>query len=399
MPEAFYPGAVVRAESDAAVQLTKAAGLLTNPLDAECLLENAFDGGQPRRGLPPTRLLFEPASPASHRSPATERSHPDWACRASRAAGYPHRSGFVFSAGVDGGPSVAGWPWHRWWSGRGLPSGADVVITGLPRSGTSYFCAALHNVRNCVAINEPEEIFAHLSDTSPPWGMPLYYAELRREILAGRPIVNKIRDGRFIEDTAEGINEERYVPAVSGPGFLLATKNTLAYLARLPLLEQSMPGVTCVACIRNPVDTVASWKGTFDHLSAAAVRNFRAGCVGDERLSPAARDRVGEIDLEPRLERRRALLWRHLALLVEEAGGFVRPVIRYEQLVTDPERTLRDLLASIPAAPPPVPVEPFVPSAVRTQRVSSLTADDLAAIHDVCADVAARFGYDLACSS
>jgi hypothetical protein len=40
-----------------------------------------------------------------------------------------------------------------------------------------------------------------------------------------------------------------------------------------------------------------------------------------------------------------------------------------------------------------------VPSAVRTQRVSSLTADDLAAIHDVCADVAARFGYDLACFS
>ncbi len=291
------------------------------------------------------------------------------------------------------------WPWRRWWQSPGTSQGADVIITGLPRSGTSYFCAALHNVRNCVAINEPEEIFAHLSDTKPPWGMPRYYAQLRDDIVAGRAVTNKMRAGRFIEDTAEGINEERYVPAISGPGFLLATKNTLAYLARLPLLEQSMPGVTCVACIRNPVDTVASWKGTFDHLAGAAVRNFRAGNVGDERLSPAARDRVGEIDLEPRLERRRALLWRHLALLVEEAGGFVRGVIRYERLVTDPERTLRDVLASIPAAPPLVPVQPFVPSAVRTRRVSSLTADDLAAIRDVCADVAARFGYDTVCSS
>lgn len=294
---------------------------------------------------------------------------------------------------------MGGWPWRRWWQVRGAPQGADVVITGLPRSGTSYFCTALHNVRDCVAINEPEEIFAHLSDTAAPWGMPRYYAQLRGDIVAGRPIVNKMRDGRFIEDTAEGIHEERYVPTISGPAFLLATKNTLAYLARLPLLEQSMPGVTCVACIRNPVDTVASWKSTFDHLSAAAVRNFRAGCVGDERLSPAARDRVAEIDMELRLERRRALLWRHLALLVEEAGGFVRAVIRYEQLVTDPERTLRDLLASIPAAPSLVPVQPFVPSSVRTRRVSSLTADDLAAIREVCADVAARFGYDLACSS
>jgi hypothetical protein len=282
---------------------------------------------------------------------------------------------------------------------RGSPQGADVVITGLPRSGTSYFCAALHNVRDCVAINEPEEIFAHLSDTGPPWGMPRYYAELRSDIMAGRPIVNKIRDGRFIEDTAEGIHEERYVPAVSGPGFLLATKNTLAYLARLPLLEQSMPGVTCVACIRNPVDTVASWKGTFDHLSAATARNFRAGFVGDQLLSAVARDRLAEIDAAPRIERRRALLWRHLALLIEEAGVFVKAVIRYERVVTDPERTLRGLLASIPAAPPLVPVQPFAPSEVRTRRVSSLTADDLAAIRDVCAEVAARFGYDLACSS
>jgi hypothetical protein len=294
---------------------------------------------------------------------------------------------------------VGEWPWRRWWQARGTSQGADVVITGLPRSGTSYFCTALHNMRDCVAINEPEEIFAHLSDTGPPWGMPRYYAQLRDDIVAGRAIVNKMRDGRFIEDTAEGIHEERYVPAVAGPGFLLATKNTLAYLARLPLLEQSMPGVTCVACIRNPVDTVASWKGTFDHLSAAAVRNFRAGYAGDERLSPAARERVGEIDMEPRLERRRALLWRHLALLVEEAGAFVSAVIRYERLVTDPERTLREVFSRIPSAPPLVPVQPFVPSSVRTQRAACLSADDIAAIKEVCGDVAARFGYDTAGSS
>lgn len=289
---------------------------------------------------------------------------------------------------------MGGWPWHRWWPAHAKPRGADVVITGLPRSGTSYFCAALHNVQDCIAINEPEEIFSHLSDTAPPWGMPRYYAELRSDIMAGRPIVNKIRDGRFIEDTAAGIHEERYVPAVSGPGFLLATKNTLAYLARLPLLEQSMPAATCVACIRNPVDTVASWKGTFDHLSAAAVRNFRAGFIGDQLLSAAARSRLTEIDAEPRLERRRALLWRHLALLIEEAGAFVRAVIRYERVVTDPERTLRDVFSRVPSAPPLLPVQPFVPSSVRTQRAACLSADDIAAIREVCADVAARFGYD-----
>lgn len=290
------------------------------------------------------------------------------------------------------------WPWRGWLRVNERAAGADVVVTGLPRSGTSYFCTALHNVRECVAINEPEEIFSYLSDTSPPWGMPRYYAQLRDDVMAGRPILNKMRDGRFIEDTAEGIHEEWYVPAVSGAAFLLATKNTLAYLARLPLLERSMPGVTCVACIRHPLDTVASWKGTFDHLAAAAVRNFRAGFVGDDRLSPAGRDRVAEIDAEPRVEWKRALLWRHLALLIDEAGSFVRAVVRYERLVTDPENTLRAVFGHIPSAPPLAPVHPFVPSTVRTRRASSLTVDDLDAIRGVCADVAARYGYDTSAS-
>jgi len=292
---------------------------------------------------------------------------------------------------------MLGWPWRsgRGGDGRDAAQGADVLITGLPRSGTSYLCTAVHNVRQCVAINEPEEIFAHLADERPPWGLARYYAGLRADIRAGRPILNKMHNGRFIEDTAQGISEERYVPAVAGPGFLLATKNTLAYLARLPLLRRALPAATCVACIRHPVDTIASWKGTFSHLSAAAVQDFRAGFAGDERLAPAGRERVAAIAAEPRVELRRALLWRHLALLLEEAGGTVGPVIRYETLVTDPEATVRGMLEWIPAAPPFVPVQPFVPSRVRSDRAAGLTAADHAAIRDVCGDVARRFGYDV----
>jgi hypothetical protein len=293
---------------------------------------------------------------------------------------------------------MGSWPWSRWLrpAESHRIAGADVLITGLPRSGTSYLCTAMHNVRECVAINEPEEIFTHLGDTSPPWGLPGYYARLRADILAGRPIVNKMRDGRFIEDTAEGITEERYVPAVSGPGFLLATKNTLAYLARLPMLARAMPTATCIACIRHPVDTVASWAGTFSHLSGATVRDFRAGFVGDERLSPAGRQRVADIAAEPRVEWKRALLWRHLALLIDEAGPFVGPVVRYEYLVTDPAGTVAGLLGRMTHAPPFLPAQPFVTSRVRTGRAAGLTLEDLTAIREVCADVAGRFGYDVA---
>jgi hypothetical protein len=84
------------------------------------------------------------------------------------------------------------------------PSGnaVDLVVTGIPRSGTSFFTSTLHLIENCVAINEPEEIFLHLDDSCPPWSMASYYLSLRESIVSRRPIRNKLTGGRVIEDTA-----------------------------------------------------------------------------------------------------------------------------------------------------------------------------------------------------
>lgn len=273
--------------------------------------------------------------------------------------------------------------------------GADVLVTGIPRSGTSYFCTLLHNLQDCVAINEPEEIFRHLNDTFPPWGMRAYYGSLRSDILARRPISNKIHDGRLIEDTAVVQHEELYSPEVTSPGFLLATKNTLAYLARLPLLARAMPEAAIVACIRNPFDAIASWKGTFEHLAGASVRQIRLGFVGDPLLRPEARARVQEIDSEGNVERKRAMFWRHLAHLMLEDRNQIAQVLRYEDLVSDPERHLKDLFTHIANVPAFRPIEPFHPSSARKARSSILTTGDIEVIREVCGDAAAAFGYDL----
>lgn len=276
-------------------------------------------------------------------------------------------------------------------------SGPDVVITGIPRSGTSYFCTLFNTLRECVAINEPEDIFQHLGDAGPPWGLRAYYARMRADILAGRPVGNMMADGRFIEDTATGAREEWYVPQVSGPGFLFATKNTLAYLARLPQVAAALPEATCLACIRHPFDAVASWKSTFHNLTHAAVQSIRVGFVGDPLLTEPGRERVAEIAATEPVERRRALFWRHLALLLLEAGPRVAEIIRYESLVGDPEGVMRRVWAgTIPAAPAFEPLRPLEPSAVRHGRRGGLTAADVAAIREVCGEVAIRFGYDVA---
>ncbi len=276
------------------------------------------------------------------------------------------------------------------------PSGPDVLITGIPRSGTSFFCTLLHKLRDCVAINEPEEIFRYVNDTAAPWGMASYYARLRADISAGRPIENKIHEGKLIEDTAVVFNEELYTPKVSSAGFLLATKNTLAYIARLPMLARAMPEAAIVACVRHPFDAIASWKGTFNHLSGATVEQIRVGNVADSLMSPAAHARLEQVAASREPEPRRALFWRHLALLILEDRARVHSVLRYEDLVADPEQVLRTLLGRLRRAPPFEPLEPIAPATARRHRSSAMTDRDYDAIHDLCADVAREFDYDLA---
>ncbi len=269
----------------------------------------------------------------------------------------------------------------------------NVIVTGIPRSGTSYLCTQLHNLKDCVAINEPEEIFQILPDPNNMHGMRTYYDALRSRIAAGEPVANKISNGKLIEDTAVVFAEEFYRPGVSTDRFVLATKNTLGYLARLSYLLDAMPEAMFIACVRNPLDTLASWKSTFSHLSGATVRDLRLGYVDDPHLDAAARSRLREIDQEGRLEVRRALFWSHLARIILEHRDRLF-VLRYEDLVGDPQGRLAAVYAAMQDAPPFVPETPFVPSGVRSKR-QALNGQDHAAILEHCGEVAKQFGYDL----
>jgi len=269
----------------------------------------------------------------------------------------------------------------------------NILITGIPRSGTSYLCTQLHNLKDCVAINEPEEIFRILPDPKDIPAMHNYYAQLRTAIISGSPIFNKISNGKLIEDTALAFAEESYRPKVSAAQFVLATKNTLGYLARLSYLLEAMPRATFMACVRNPFDTIASWKTTFWHLSAATVKDFRLGFLGDSRLSAASNARLQKIEDESRLEVRRALLWSHLAQIILDHRERIT-ILRYEDLVSDPESKLREIFSNMPYALDFSPLIPFTASSIRSKR-EALNELDRSAILEYTQVTASQFGYDL----
>lgn len=226
--------------------------------------------------------------------------------------------------------------------------GMDLIVTGLPRSGTSFLCRILSERPDTVVINEPSEIFPALVGKESPWGLACFYAELRRDLLAARPVLNKHIGGRLVDDTARQIDMPiPYRTTVSKVEFTLGTKNTLAYLARLPALLKVMPNAHVVALVRHPYDCLASWEQSFEHLRFADLESQPVGSSDDLAMTGWQRGVLKEIASTECLSIRRALWWRFLVLQLLDAGGRVRWV-RYEDFVLDPQATTELLLSDAP---------------------------------------------------
>ncbi|MCP8464773.1 sulfotransferase [Pseudomonas sp. ZM23] len=231
---------------------------------------------------------------------------------------------------------------------HGEYAGENLIITGPPRSGTSFLCRVLSERLQTVIINEPAEIFQALSDAYSPWGLPHLYANLRREVTAGRPVMNKHVDGRLVSDTAREPNiAAPYIAPIRGPGFTLGTKNTLAYLSRLPSLLRVMPDARVVALVRHPYDSLASWEATFDHLRLADVEAQPFGGLDDPSMTGCQKAALREIAATECLPVRRALWWRFLVTQLLDAGNRVR-WLRYEDFMRAPHAMAELLMTDAP---------------------------------------------------
>ena len=272
------------------------------------------------------------------------------------------------------------------------PPPADGLVTGIPRSGTSFLCGCLHRLRDQVAINEPAEVFPALGRRRP-WGIPLLHADLRARILAGEPVENKLRGDRVVEDTAVHDVRGTYRPAVGRDDFGLWTKNTLAYLARLAQLGDVIPWAPIAACVRHPYDAIGSWATSFPHLRDAAVTGFPVGGPADPLLGDAERERLAAIAACADSAVRRALLWRHLALQILDRRRSLT-IVRYEDLVANPATVVASLVARLPGGPDAAGLDQLRPSAPSRSR-ERLTESDRDAIRVTCAAVAGELGYEL----
>jgi hypothetical protein len=175
--------------------------------------------------------------------------------------------------------------------------------------------------------------------------------------------------------------------AVEKSDFSLWTKNTLAYLNRLPQLLEAMPEATFVACVRHPLDTVESWARTFPHLRDADVERFQVGHPSDRWLSQTQREDLSVISACDALPRRRAMLWNYLAsIILEHSDRLI--IVRLEDFAENPVAMLNDVVTGRGHRGLPV-------SSIRIGSRKIAAADVLEQIADECNANAARLGYSM----
>ncbi len=219
--------------------------------------------------------------------------------------------------------------------------GRNIVVTGIPRSGTTLVCYLLHQLPNTVALVEPWLGWRFFLTRNPERACEAvvrFFERTRSRILDARPVLSLHRHGEIPTNTVE---EQRRAatlrrlqvrigwfrirkPVTSD--FWLVVKYPGVFTALLEGLVRRFP---VYALIRNPLAVLASWDSV--NLS---VRKGRLPTT--ERLDASLRRMLSK--LPDRFERQIRLLgW-----FFEKYRRVLPPsaIFRYEDIVRSGGRAL-----------------------------------------------------------
>lgn len=259
----------------------------------------------------------------------------------------------------------------------------NILITGLPRSGTSFLCTKLHMIPNTAIINEPVEATQAFT---PGSGVDLkgIYRDFRVAIAAGQAVPNKIVDGKFIEDTQFVDQRALYTPNIDKSDFTLGIKNTMIFLANIHKITSEHPDLKIIACIRHPFDTIGSWKNVpFEHLNKGQPR-FLLNKV-DENIGKV----ISKIIDEPEIEKRHTMIYRFLARqILKHREKLI--VVRCEDLISSPQKVLDPICDELG-----LPSTNFGEDNKIRKRTSLLSSKYTRMISAGCGEIASEFGYKL----
>ena len=129
----------------------------------------------------------------------------------------------------------------------------NLIVTGIPRSGTSLFSTLLNEIPNVYCMNE---ILYNLSN------LPMDMAVIRRSLINGQAVPNKYKDGKLATNTGTEKSQIEILPKVIDKLFdddcVVGSNVNLPYLNNIQFLL--MLKYKIIAIVRDPIYTIASWQ-------------------------------------------------------------------------------------------------------------------------------------------
>jgi len=150
----------------------------------------------------------------------------------------------------------------------------NVIITGIPRSGTTLLAALIDSIPNAVALNEPDWQSRSLFNNNTVSGKDFAewlvsdFLEIRQKLLAAIPIPERRgkkgeavtnyydRNGGEVRNKFDIVS---FTKTGLTPDFMLAVKQVGPYLGILEQLVQQNY-FQIIAIVRQPVAVISSWR-------------------------------------------------------------------------------------------------------------------------------------------
>lgn len=206
---------------------------------------------------------------------------------------------------------------------------SDIVITGIPRSGTSLLSSILDNNKNCICFNET---FPSKWNTKM---LPYHFKKTRNKIIKGKKVINRVEEkGRITSDTQKNKYSKQYIsynPKLDEK-LIIASKRTIPYIEQLNRIINS--GYKVIALIRNPYATLNSW----ERLDQP---NVPVCGVDENNLHPMWKKTKIKFSSAKSLERK-AQAWNYLASKLLTHKSQIK-IIKYEELVQNKDEVLDDI--------------------------------------------------------
>jgi hypothetical protein len=214
----------------------------------------------------------------------------------------------------------------------------SLIVTGIPRSGTTLVCSLISQMRNAYCLSEPMEVDGYIRQAASADEFLLkvseFFEQQRRQIIESGAALNRadrsgdLSSNYFRRNGSGQIEDESLIASVQvdveNDDFTLAVKHNAHFLAVLPRLI-ALGRYQVFSVIRHPVPTILSWQSLRLPVSSGRL-------PAAENLWPAVR----EIAQSPReLMVKQVLLYETLMTRILECRQGVH-IISYEKLVADP---------------------------------------------------------------